>query len=85
MLLLTISEPGYSGQKFDMDGLKQIDEVNKLPNRGKFRVCVDGGISEKVIGLVHVEDVVSGSSVLNHINPKQQILRLQTSGRYEVL
>lgn len=85
MLLLTISEPGYSGQKFDMDGLKQIDEVNKLPNRGKLRVCVDGGISEKVIGLVHVEDVVSGSSVLNHINPKQQILRLQTSGRYEVL
>ncbi len=85
VLLLTISEPGYSGQKFDMDGLKRIEKLNKLPFRDQYRVCVDGGVSEKIIGLVQVEDVVSGSSVLNHINPKQQILRLQTSGRYEVL
>ena len=46
---------------------------------------MDGGINEKIISLVQVEDVVSGASVLNHSNPKQQILRLQTSGRYEVL
>ena len=85
VLLLTISEPGYSGQKFDIDGLKRIEQLNELPFRDHFRVCVDGGINEKVIGLVQVEDVVSGASVLNHSNPKQQILRLQTSGRYEVL
>ena len=85
ILLLTISEPGHSGQEFDMEGLKRIEKLNKLPFRDHLRVCVDGGVNEKIIGLVQVEDVVSGSSVLNHINPKQQILRLQTSGRYEVL
>ena len=85
VLLLTISEPGHSGQKFDMEGLKRIEEINKLTFRDHLRVCVDGGVNEKIIGLIQVEDIVSGSSVLNHINPKQQILRLQTSGRYEVL
>ena len=85
VLLLTISEPGYSGQKFDIEGLKRIEQLNELPFRDHFRVCVDGGINEKIISLVQVEDVVSGASVLNHSNPKQQILRLQTSGRYEVL
>ena len=85
ILLLTISEPGHSGQEFDMEGLKRIEELNELPFSKHLRVCVDGGVNEKIIGLVQVQDVVSGSSVLSHINPKQQILRLQTSGRYEVL
>ena len=83
VLLLTISEPGYSGQKFDIEGLKRIEQLNEHQFRDHFRVCVDGGINEKIISLVQAEDVVSGASVLNHDNPKQQILRLQTSGRYE--
>jgi len=79
---LTIPEPGRSGQKFDMEGLAYIDQLNTMKNREKFRICVDGGVTEKVVSQLQVEDVVSGSSVLNHRDPKGQILCLQTAGRY---
>jgi ribulose-phosphate 3-epimerase len=82
VLLLTIPEPGRSGQKFDMEGLAYIDQLNTMKNREKFRICVDGGVTEKVVSQLQVEDVVSGSSVLNHRDPKGQILCLQTAGRY---
>ena len=85
VLLLTIPKPGESGQKFDMEGLDRIDQLNKMPFRRQLRICVDGGVNEKIVPLLQVEDVVSGSSVLNHADPKHQILRLQTAGRYELV
>ena len=83
VLLLTIPEPGRSGQKFDMSGLDSIEKINKWPFRNQLRICVDGGIDEKIVVLLQAEDVVSGSSVLNHFDPKRQIMKLQTAGRYE--
>jgi ribulose-phosphate 3-epimerase len=83
VLLLTIPEPGRSGQKFDMEGLVYVEQLNRMQNREKIRICVDGGINEKIVPLLQVEDVVSGSSVLNHRDPKGQILCMQTAGRYE--
>jgi pentose-5-phosphate-3-epimerase len=56
-----------------------------MPFRNKIRICVDGGVNEKIAPLLQVEDLVSGSSVLNHADPKQQILNLQTAGRYELI
>jgi len=84
VLLLTIQEPGKSGQKFDMDVLERIEQLNQMSFRKNIRICIDGGVNEKVMPLLEVEDVVSGSSVLNHRDPKGQILCLQTVGRYEV-
>jgi ribulose-phosphate 3-epimerase len=83
VLLLTIPEAGRSGQKFDMDGLVYIDQLNSMPFRDKFRICVDGGVNEKIAPQLQVENIVSGSSVLNHKDPKSQLLCLQTAGRYE--
>jgi pentose-5-phosphate-3-epimerase/putative flippase GtrA len=83
VLLLTIPEPGRSGQKFDVDGLQYIEKLNAMPFRKNIRICVDGGVNEKIAPQLKVEDVVSGSSVLNHCDPKGQILCLQTAGRYE--
>jgi len=85
VLLLTIPDPGKSGQKFELEGLDRIEQLTKMPFREKLRICVDGGVNEKIAALLKVEDVVSGSSVLNHSDPKHQILRLQTAGRYELL
>ena len=82
VLLLTIPEPGRSGQKFDMEALVYIEQLNAMQIRGNIRICVDGGVNEKIVSQLKVEDVVSGSSVLNHRNPKGQILCLQTAGRY---
>jgi pentose-5-phosphate-3-epimerase/putative flippase GtrA len=83
VLLLTIQEPGRSGQVFDLEGLNRIKQLNSQPFRDQFRVCVDGGVDEKVVGLLKVEDVVSGSSVLSHHDSKRQILNLQSGGYYK--
>lgn len=85
ILLLTIPQPGQSGQKFDMTGLERIQHLNQAAYRNQLRICIDGGVDEKIAPLLQVEDVVSGSSVLNHEDPKLQIMRLQTAGRYELL
>ena len=83
LLLLTIPNPGNSGQKFDMEGLTRIKEINNLPFRKNFNLCVDGGVNEDIVNVLEAENIVSGSSVLKNQNPKRQIMRLQTSNRYE--
>jgi ribulose-phosphate 3-epimerase len=83
VLLLTISKPGSSGQKFDILGLDRIKQINNLSFRNQFILCVDGGVNENIITMLEVENIVSGSSVLKNANPKRQIMRLQTVGRYE--
>ena len=83
LMLLTIAKPGQSGQKFHMEALNSIENINSWPQRGNFQLCIDGGVSEQNIGHLTVERVVSGSSVLCHENPAKQIMRLQTSSSYE--
>ena len=82
VLLLTISEPGKSGQEFNLNALNKIRELNALSFRNNFTLCIDGGINESIINLIHAENVVSGSSVLDSYNPKEKIMKLQTSNRY---
>ena len=84
VLVLSIPKPGFSGQKFDMDSLDKIEELNKLSFRKDFLLCIDGGVNDKIVPLLKAENIVSGSAVLNHQTPQKQILRLQTAGRYEV-
>ena len=83
VLLLTIPEPGRSGQKFDTMGLDRIKQINDLSFRNHFILCIDGGVNENIVGSLEAENIVSGSSVLKSVNPKRQIMRLQTAGRYE--
>ena len=85
MLLLTLEKPGSSGQKFDIDGLKRIKQINALSFRNQFVLCVDGGVNENIIGILEAENIVSGSFVLKSTDPKRQIMRLQTVGRYEAV
>jgi len=85
LMFLSIRIPGKSGQNFELETLDRIGEVNRWEQRREFEICVDGGINEKNIGLLNVENVVSGSSVLNHPNPPRQIMRLQTTSNYEKL
>ena len=83
VLLLTIPKAGSSGQKFDTEGLKRIKQINSLSFRNNFILCIDGGVNENIIGVLEAENIVSGSTVLKSTDPKRQIMRLQTSGRYE--
>lgn len=85
IMLLTIPEPGASGQTFQAEALSKIASINGWPERRQLSLCVDGGVNESNIHLLHVERVVSGSSVLNHASPQMQIMRLQTSSSYEAI
>ena len=71
VLLLTIPNPGNSGQKFDSDGITKINEINNLSFRNQFLLCIDGGVNENIVNYLDAENIVSGSSVLNSQNPKK--------------
>lgn len=83
VMLLAVTEPGHSGQPFNMHSLDYIRAINAHPERAGFKLLVDGGVNEQNIGLLQAEGVVSGSSVLNSADPARQIMRLQTSSNYE--
>lgn len=83
VLILAISNPGNSGQPFEMSTLNLINSLAMHPLREKITVCVDGGVNASVIKYLNVESVVSGSFVLNAQDPIKNIMLLQTSGEYE--
>jgi ribulose-phosphate 3-epimerase len=85
LMLLAIEKPGHSGQELQLSVVERITEIHRWPERKHFELCVDGGVNERNIGLLSVEKIVSGSSVLNHPNPTRQIMRLQTSSNYEAI
>lgn len=83
VLFLAVSKPGSSGQSFEMATLERLADFKRWPERSRVDVCVDGGVTESNVGLLNVEIVVSGSSVLRNADPRRQIMRLQTSSSYE--
>jgi ribulose-phosphate 3-epimerase len=77
LLVLTINEPGRSGQKIDSRAFDIINDINNSPARGNFDLCIDGGINEVLSSKFDAEYLVSGSCVLNNDEPKLQIFKLQ--------
>ena len=82
VLLLTIPQPGFSGQKFDVSALPLLEKLNAHKNRSEFEICVDGGVNDSTVKYLNVESVVSGSYILGAPNPIKNIMHLQTSGEY---
>ena len=82
VLLLTIPQPGFSGQKFDVSALPILEKLNAHKNRSQFEICVDGGVNDSTVKYLNVESVVSGSYILSAPNPIKNIMHLQTSGEY---
>jgi len=83
ILILAIEKPGFSGQKFKSDSLNLINSVNHHPLRKKISLNVDGGVNNQIIKLIKAEYVVSGSYVLEALDPVKNIMILQTSSQYE--
>ena len=77
ILVLTVKEPGYSGQKFMEESFFLIDKINKLPNRNRISLCIDGGINNENVNLIDAEKLTSGSSVLEGSSPIRNLLFLQ--------
>lgn len=83
ILVLSIENPGYSGQIFKMNSLELISKINKHKHRNEISLIVDGGVVNKNISLIKSENVVSGSYVINAKDPIKNIMILQTSSQYE--
>ncbi len=82
ILLLTIPQPGFSGQNFDVTSVSILEKLNNHKFRTEFQICVDGGVNDSTVKFLNVESVVSGSYVLGAPNPIKNIMHLQTSGEY---
>ena len=83
ILVLSIKNPGFSGQNFEMDSINIIEKINNHPLRKKISLNVDGGVNNLNIPLIKSENVVSGSYVLSSKDPIKNIMILQTSSQYE--
>ena len=82
IMILSIPEAGYSGQKFVEKSFDLISKINEIQKRKKINLFVDGGINRENIKKMNVENIISGSDVLNSKDPREQIMRLKTFGRY---
>ena len=82
IMILSIPEAGFSGQKFVESSYDLIKKINKIQKKKKINLFVDGGVNRENIKKMNVENIISGSDVLNHKNPREQIMRLKTFGRY---
>ena len=82
IMVLTINKPGESGQKFNLDYDKYINNLVLLSGSYGNKITLDGGMTPNVASNYDVEEVVSASSVLNNNNSKFQIINFQTSRKY---
>ena len=83
LLILSIDDPGFSGQKFNFKAFDYIEYFNNVKFRKDFRICVDGGIDKNIVKILNVDDVVSNSAILSSRNPAAEIVKFQ-SAKYNV-
>lgn len=83
ILLLTIRNPGKSGQSFESNAFEFIDKINKSIYRNKFKLCIDGGINADLVKKIKSDKIISASDILHNQYPKKRILRLNTFSKYE--
>ena len=79
LLILSVDDPGFSGQKFNFNTFEYIEFFNKLNFRDKFRICVDGGVDKNIVKILDVDDVVSNSSILGSKDPINEIIKFQSN------
>jgi len=84
IMLLSIDNPGYSGQKFNERTFELIKKIDQMKNRSDINLLVDGGVNSKIIKKINCEKIVSGSAVLKSNKPIMEIMKLQTVSRYEI-
>jgi len=79
LLILSIDDPGFSGQRFNFKAFNYIEFFNNLNFRNQFRICVDGGVDKNIIKILNVDDVVSNSAILGSNNPADEIIKFQST------
>ena len=81
MVLVMSVEPGFGGQKFmpsSVDKVKKLKELREA-NNYNYLINIDGGINNVTAAYIdeYVDLAVSGSYVLNAVNPKDNLTKLK--------
>ena len=79
LLILSIDDPGFSGQRFNFKAFDYVEFFNNLNFRNQFRICVDGGVDKNIIKILNTDDVVSNSAILGSNNPSDEIAKFQST------
>lgn len=70
LILVMAVKAGWGGQKFEEKVLSKISELDEIRSRDKtpFKICVDGGETEEVIGKTHfagADEIAIGKKILS--------------------
>ena len=77
VMVLTIQNPGFSGQRFMPQAYELIKNLNHYKSDLDFDLCIDGGVNISTINSFDSDQIVSGSCVLDAPDPRKRILELQ--------
>ena len=77
ILILSVENPGQSGQDYLNKSTNLIKRINKIKNRSSFNLCVDGGLSIDQIKHLECDKIVSASKILKNEKSKKQIRKFQ--------
>jgi len=80
--VMGIDELGKSGQSFNPDSLKKVNQLNELKKQHRFEIIFDGGVKPTNIGKINAKYIVSASGLLSSENPIKSFMELKTSLRY---
>ena len=59
-----------------------MEHYQFIQKKKDIKLYIDGGINKENIKHINAENIISGSEVLNNKDPREQIMRLKTFGRY---
>ena len=54
VMILSVKNPGFSGQEFNENSFDLIDRIDKKKDRKKLKVLVDGGVNSKLIKKINI-------------------------------
>ena len=81
MVLVMSVEPGFGGQKFMMQSIDKVKLLKELKEEYgySYLINIDGGINDTTAPYIapYVDLAVSGSYVVNNLNPNEALLKLK--------
>ena len=84
IMILCISTPGLSGQKFIKEADTIIDQVVNNSINKNLKITLDGGLTPEIVSKFNVNEVVSASAVFLSENPVLKLTDFQTANKYNV-
>ena len=84
LMILCISTPGLSGQKYSKEVDAVIEQVLNNSSNKKLKITLDGGLTPEIVSKFNVNEVVSSSAVFLSENPVLKLTDFQTANKYKV-